>query len=115
MDESYIFKTILTEDDIMDVNLINLDDINFTLSIYKVVFLGGKNELLHVKINDESIKLPGGFVYDFNPITKIEVVDSNDGVLVLGSKRKKKIFSQHINDLTLNNVVISGYIIGYYQ
>jgi hypothetical protein len=115
MTNSYNFLNKLVENDTIDVSFMTLDDINFSYSIQTIIFLGGYDDLTEIEINDINVKLHGGFVYNQTPISKINVISSTYGVLIIGKKTKKDIFRPFINDTSFNNFVQSDYVNNYFN
>ena len=116
MTNSYNFLVKLVEGDNVDITELTLNDLNFEYSIQCIIFLGDYDVNSTVEVDGIDLVFGGGFVYNQTPPITINVKDSEFGILIIGKKTKKQIFSSgYLSDDTINNYVENGYVENYFQ
>lgn len=83
----------LISGDTISIKQLDLDNPKYSHSIHTIHTLGDYSEVTELNINNVSgIKFGGGTIFNALPITKLDIVSSASGVLVIGKKQKREIF-----------------------
>jgi len=68
-------------------------DTGHTYSIHSILFLGAYDDVTVLTVNGTQLHLPGAFVLNQYPINSVSVTTSPHGILLIGKKTKKQLFT----------------------
>jgi hypothetical protein len=93
MIQTQVYTEKVTAGNSQSIAALEAADTGHTYSIHSIIFLGAYDDVTVLTVNGTQLDLPGAFVLNQYPINSVSVATSPHGVLLVGKKTKKQLFT----------------------